>query len=596
MGKKRGLGLQRDYRDIKAAYNTYVAPVVNGYNTYMKHGLTSGVSDATRRLVLKPTAPPAGAPPGEWLEDEDPPNPGDDSRHQGFGHANRGTHVSRVLRCPNSKGIGYKAPGPVFNVGSSVVKQQFAIELTSGINHRNFTRMVFRSPHRFVHRPFANQPAVLFSKTLSPAPLSRIIDGVVVNTPVRDGNMSTLPSVTIIPASVGPPAVSLSGTKVPSALVTTNKEDLLFPLASLQDLEIASWNANPLKFLNWNSANPPFQHASTASPTGSANFLPLQVARDWSTDRSVVETATQLSTTNSLNYSSPFDVIPLEFQTLYGFTKRFENYLCHLGPGSVSFQMQNRLNTSCEIDIVVVQQRIDVSAGTNNLSDINNHLMKSYENQINDAYLAKFKSGQVLGSGYTGEEAAANDLLLNPTKPFLHEYRKFMNKRGYCKQVSRERFRIVGGASRSCRIVLPEIIYDAYEHRRWAQDVLNNNNGNPTAGNPYDYILPHSYGIYIAVQGVLMPAFPATVIAGVTTVGTTVVDTQVSPSSVLIHGTYIERPKPCLSVSPTKELQQKFEITDAVVDTSAGKTPYGVLLSGYVAEPPVSTSTSKVVT
>lgn len=562
MGKKRGLGIKRAVSNLESDYQQYhhaVNLMMRGENPFP--GVTKKLRNKTDNAA----------------SDDAPPAPNASSRMQGFTMANAKRHSDTIIECPYRRGVGYKKPGPIFLRGARQIKQQFALELTSAINHRQFTRMLFRSYAQFKHRVLANQPATVLSKTLSPASLSRTINGYTISTPVRDGNMSSLPTPSV-------PTITYE---------TSNRHDMFLPVCTLQDLEVASWNANPIKYISFNMENGYTEGAGTAIPTLGNQFKPLQVLADWRLDKTIIENGTSSATTTSVGCTSPFDTLPTESNSYGGFTQRPENYLCDLGPGYVKLHFQNRLNTSAEIEIVVCRMRFEpgVTAIPGSLTD---NLWISYEDQLDKAYLSKFNSGSFISSGFNGEQAVSKDLLVNPTKPFLKCFKKNLDRESVMIEVSRDRFRIQGGSTRKTTIKLPEITYDPWNHRRWNYNWSANDNSMPADvfSNGFYNVWPHSYVVYISTQGVLMPVFPATSTSGVVTaVGATAVDTQVSPSSVLIHGEYVENPRPCLSVSPTSVVQTKPELADAKISGANA-----VLLSGYVADPPVATSTAPVIT
>lgn len=578
MGKRRGLGIKRGVARLDDDYNQYVKPVYDAYGRMIQGKNPFPNANKKLREVVVSNRDVFNSGPNGGDDDPSPPN--SNSRMNGHSMVNAKRHPSTIIECPYRRGVGYKAPGPIFHSGARQIKHQFAMDLTSAINHRQFTRMLFRSYARYTHRPLTAQPAVLFTKTLAPSVLNRVIDGITVATAVRDGNMSSLPT---------------TSNSVPT-LATSNKEDIFLPLCTLQDLEVASWNANPLKFVSFNMENGYTEGTLVTQPSVATQFKPLQVLADWRLDKTAEETVGGTPGTVSTGCSSPFDTLPAESNSYGGFTQRPENYLCNLGPGAIKFHFQNRLNTSAEIEIVVCRLRMEPGL-TNTIGGMTDNTWRTYELQCDAAYLTKNNTGTFGNTGFNGESAVTNDLLVNPTKPFMKCHKKYLARDAVMTEVSRDRFRIQGGATRLTTIKLPELVYDAWQHRRWnwSWNETSNSIEATTFSDSFRYVWPHSYVVYVSTQGVLMPCFTATKIGDVVSnVGKTVVDTQVSPSSILIHGEYVENPRPCLSVSPTSVVQQKPEMVDArvVVASSAN----GVLLSGYVTEPPVATTVAPVAT
>lgn len=597
MGKRRGLG-------IKRAYNKYVAP-------YTAPSLEVGMSDYknTKRLLTDEIPPEIlDKIPDSWRGNMKEPDPQPDARgnsinSRAIGFGTSSAHHSRlVVRCPSQRGMGYQAPGPTFAKTFGKVKTQFSFEMTTPINFRNYGRMVFRSLGGFQHRtPWTtnllpatgNRPTDPGSCTLAPTLRQRTVNGYTVNTATRDIGLYK------------PDATTFAMTRV-----TKDKDDLALTQITLAELEIASWNANPFKYVPWNS----FNAMSTAlESAGGASATSLQVFKDWVPPLVATAETTATSAATADVYASPFDTIPFESETVGGsvvnsvqvggFTRKFENYMCHLGPGTITLHFQNRVNTACDVDIVVYQLKsstagglASIQAGTESTS-----LPNILEQQLKAAYVAKHNSGtSASNSGYGGEDIVGDDILTNPTKPFLAESKKFLERPALMKRVSSERFRIAGGGVKPTTIVLPEVCYDPYVHSRWAQygtivtPSTLSSVGVPNLTAPREWLQPHSYVIYVALQGVLMPAFGATTtVAGgsvLATTGTLPIDTLTCPASILVHGEYTERPLPCKSVSPTTILQQKPELRDVSMVATTGK-----LISGYVGDPPVVTTTNTII-
>lgn len=579
MGKRRGLGISRGIKRLSADYNTYVAPVVKTYNKMLSGQNPFPPKKTIRTNVLQPTNPPPGQTGSGWLEqgsDEAPPI-SSNVRTSGFGTVST-KHPTLTVSLPPQRGMGFKAPGPPFPVKCPPVSVQFAFDLISQLNKRNYARMVFRDYDFFAGRKLNGlvtagyRPSVAGSRTLSPNSLPREIgpDGnkYTISTPVRDGGMYSSTGVRQL----------------------EHKDDLLLPCVTLLDLEVASWNYNPFKFCSFNYFN---DRINTLQSSSDANLTALEVFKDWEPlDRPNVE----VSDAAVLVTQSPYDIIPNVSSTFGTQTRKPQNFMANLGPGSVVFHFQNRFNTAADIDVVVVKRTLNQG---NFINDGVKHVLNGWEDQLKAAYLKQQKEGfNHSHSGFEGEVPVDDDILINPSVPFLKICNKTRDRPWRCAKLSTERFRLSAGGTKTVKLKLPPIAYDPYVNRRWAWGGSSATQPLPDSETPSYWFNYHAYGVYVSIQGVMMPVFPvvttvatSTVPASITRASLTPVDTQACAASVLVHGEYIEHPLPCLSVSPTSVPNNNDELFDVTVSTANAK-----LLSGYVANPPIPTSTGPVVT
>ena len=570
MGKRKGLGIRKGVRKI-------ITPIVHGVtsseNFLRKQGSMlgsfKGIGGSFGSInkynpfhpISNPFAPlfPHGAnPPRRRLPVKEPPvNVPSTGKHTRFtGSVVKGSdqvHKRSRILLPHQRGVGYTKPGPIFTPNKEVVKVEFAFEVASTINSRNYIRMGFRSYNSGTMNTALELPLPP-NNVLGPNLLPRLIGVVNVNTAVRSG---------------------LSGGT--AALGT----DTYYPPLGLYDLETISWNANPFKYVNWHGENTP--NSTAAVLASGQNTTPVEVFKD-------VARAAGIRAK-----FSPFLASSTEVGPTAAFLKKYENFLPNLGPGKVDLHVLNKFNTPAVVEVVVLQLRKSKSTfmatcGGSSMGDV-------YVQQLMAAYLLENNSGNS-GSTFPGEVKLAADILVNPNKKFLSAKAKFVTRDKICNEVSREKYVLGGGDKQQISIHLPPICYDAIQNRRSTlQGFPNGEYGTewPTylEQSPEHVFQCNSYLIYFAVHGTIMPTFAGNIVGGVvTSVIEQMVDTQTCPANVLVHGMYTEHPLKCKSVSPTFHLQQNGEIIDTTLNVSETTR---TLVSGFLPGLPVSVSSESVI-
>ena len=542
-------------------------------------------------------------------------------QHRLSGTAMAGANVvHKKARCvlPFVKGIGYTKPGPIFTPYKERVEVEFAFELGALLNKRNLMRMGFRTYHQGLRLASATQlqtaiAAVAADNSVTPKILAEPAVAAVVASPTTTaatpGPMMLTPELQ--PRTIGngfnfniavrdatncyrplqePGYAPYSGAYSKSGQLIS-ATDCYYPPVGLYDLECYSWNNNPFKYVNWHAKNGQVQ----ALQANGSNITPMNVFKD-----------VQRVSAGSRQTFSPFRMVSTETSVpdtssvaTQTFVKKFENFLCDLGPGSIDFHILNKYNTPCVVEFVVVQLRKDGKVLT--AGSFDTAMYTVHEEMIRDAYMQEFNSGNFINSvGFGGEAPSPEDPMVNPNKPFLKAKRKYMVRDPPTKEVCRERHIIAGASKQQLTIHLPEVTYDAVEHR--LNSVYNGPDGTPGLNEAaieqaavYTF-QPHSYCIYVSVQGTIMPVFGATIDANqiVTSVNEQVVDTQTCAARILVHAKYVEHPRKCVSVSPTYALQLRPELHDTVL-TNPGDPVTKTLVAGYMPGLPVPTTTQTVV-
>lgn len=504
MGKRKGLGIKRTAkRDVRRITNTYNTVSSNINSTSKPFSDTAkylwNIGSNSSSQLIKSMSPYKGkSQPPDHISSLPPKR--------------TGTIVTAAAAQPTSfvklhktiRGPGYIPVGSPFQNIARTLKHDFAFDLSAAIGKRDYTGISVR------HSRSGYTDANNF--VLSPAfgSSARNFEGVSCSSVVRDGSATDL-------------------------LVST----------SLFDLELASWNANALKFLS---------DTGIATATGAVAIGSLSVYNDClpSADH---------------NKFTPF---PNTIHTLGTDTDvKRPPFLVHLGSGSITFNCQNRLPTDCEVEWVVYQHRDE------QMIDKTDHLQSQIITYSNTCYTNKLKGPRLTteSTGSGGVDYVNDDCLFNPDYKLLGYWPRYASARPPCVERHRVKALISGGAAKQFKFILPERIYDSQRNRSSSSD--------PFADSPTDAsgISLEGYLFVVAVNGVVMPVFTApsgNSTAAVDQCNLAVIDRLACTSSILVTGSYVEHPKPCLPTQQSK-VYNNFPIMQTTVPPGTH-----TLVSGYV--------------